>query len=276
MTEDSLTIDTAQHKSPLVFFVLVFALSMPFLLAGALIPLQLLPGLPVSAFAVLCPVTAAAILVFREKGSAGVKELLARAFDFRRVKAKIWYVPVILLMPCIMALSYGVMRLMGVPLPAPQFSLGTALALFVVCFISGLCEELGWSGYAIDPLQERFGALGGALIIGGVWAVWHYVPLLQVHRPLMFILWWSLGTVASRVIIVWLYNNTGGSVFVAALYHTMINLTWQLFPISGSYYDPGVTGPITAIVAVVVVIVWGAQTLARYTTVSIASPPIKE
>jgi membrane protease YdiL (CAAX protease family) len=197
-----------------------------------------------------------------------MKEWLKTAFDFKRAKAKIWYVPIILLMPCIMVLSYGAIRLMGVPVPAPQFSVGTILALFVGFFIGALGEELGWSGYALDPLQERFGALWGALLIGVVWAVWHYVPLREAHRSLGFIAWWSLGTVAARVIIVWLYNNTGKSVFVAALFHTMINLTWQVFPINGSYYDPRVTGLITAIVAVVVVIVWGPQTLARYSNVS--------
>jgi uncharacterized protein len=74
--------------------------------------------------------------------------------------------------------------------------------------------------------------------------------------------------VAARVIIVWLYNNTGKSVFVAALFHTMINLTWQMFPINGSYYDPRVIGLITAIVAVVVVIVWRPRTLAHYSNTS--------
>jgi uncharacterized protein len=268
MTEDSFTLIAEPRKSPLRFFLLVFALSLPFLLAGALTSFQLLPGIPVSGFAVLCPVTAAAILVYRENKSAGVKKLLSRAFDFERVKAKIWYVPIILLMPCIMVLSYGAIRLMGVPVPAPPFSVGTILALFVGLFIGALGEELGWSGYALDPLQERLGALGGALLLGVVWAVWHYVPLLQVHRSLEFIAWWSLGTVAYRVIIVWLYNNTGKSVFVAALFHTMIDLTWQVFPINGSYYDPRVTGLITAIVALVVVIVWGPRTLARHSHVS--------
>jgi CAAX protease family protein len=268
MTDDSFTTIAPRSRSPLGFFLLVFALSLPFYVAGTLTSFQLLPALPVSALEFLCPVTAAALLVSRENKSAGVKEWLQRAFDFKRVKAKIWYVPLILLMPCIMALSYGAMRLMGVPLPAPSFSVGTILALFVVFFISALGEELGWSGYAIDPLQERFGALGGALLLGAVWAVWHYVPLLEAHRSLAFIAWWSLGTVAARVIIVWLYNNTGRSVFVAVLFHTMIDLTWQLFPIRGSYYDPRVTGPITAVVAVVVVIVWGPATLARYSHVS--------
>jgi uncharacterized protein len=269
MTGDSLKNTIAlRSRSPLRFFLLVFTLSLPFWLAGTLTSFQLRPALPVSALMFLCPATAAAIFISRENKSAGVKEWLQRAFDFTRVKAKIWYVPIILLMPCIMALSYGAICLMGVPLPAIQFSVGTILALFVAFFIGALGEELGWSGYAIDPLQERIGALRGALLLGMVWAVWHYVPLLEAHRSLEFIVWWSLGTVAARVIIVWLYNNTGRSVFVAALFHTMVNLTWQVFPINGSYYDPRVTGLITATMAVIVVIVWGPRTLVRSSNVS--------
>jgi uncharacterized protein len=257
---------TSAKRSPFTFFVLVFALSVPFWLAGTFTSFQLFPGLPVSGLMVLAPVTAAAILIYREHKYAGVKQLLERAFDFKRVTAKIWYVPTLLLMPCIMVLSFVALCLMGVPVPVPPFSVssvGTILIMFVVFFVAALCEELGWSGYALDPLQERFGALEAALLIGMVWAVWHFIPLLQVPRSLVFIAWWSLGTVASRVIIVWLYNNTGKSVFIATLFHTMINLTWQVFPINGSYYDPRVTGLITTIVAVFVVMVWGPLTLTR-------------
>lgn len=259
MAEDVFPLLTSRSKSPLRFFLLVFALSLPFWLAGALTASQLLPALPVSALAFVCPVTAAAILAYRESKFKGMKELLKRAGDFTRVKRSIWYVPTLLLMPCIMVFSYGVMRLMGVPLPVPSFSPGTTLALFVGFFVGALGEELGWSGYAIDPLQDRFGAFWSALLLGMVWALWHYVPLLEAHRSLGFIAWWSLGTVAARVIMVWLYNNTGKSVCVAALFHTMINLTWQVFPINGSYYDPRVTGLITAMVAMVVVIVWSGK-----------------
>ena len=94
----------------------------------------------------------------------------------------------------------------------------------------------------LADLQERFGAFRASLIIGVVWAVWHFIPLLEAQRSLEFIAWWSLGTLALRVIIVWLYNNTGRSVFVAAVFHAMVNLTWQLFPVNGSYYDPRLSG----------------------------------
>ena len=252
------------QRSPLKFFLLVLILSIPFWIIGALTPIQLLPSLPVSALGLLAVVGAASILVYGEDGFTGVLGLLKRSFDFRRVRAKIWYVPTILLMPCIMVVSYLVLLRMGVPLPLPQVTVVTTLVLLIVFFIGALGEELGWSGYAIDPLQDRFGALGGALLLGTVWAVWHFIPLLEEPRSLIFIAWWSLGTVAGRVIITWLYNNTGKSVFVAALFHTMMNLTWQLFPVNGSFYDPRITGLIMASAAVVVVIIWGPRTLARF------------
>lgn len=103
-------------------------------------------------------------------------------------------------------------------------------------------------------MQNRFGALLASLLVGLVWAVFHYVALLQAHRSLEWIAWWSLWTVALRVIIVSLYNNMGKSVFAAALFHTTINVTWQLFPIQGSFFDPRVTGAITAFVAAVIVV----------------------
>jgi hypothetical protein len=48
-----------------------------------------------------------------------------------------------------------------------------------------------------------------------------------------------------------------------AFFHTMSNLTWQLFPIDGSFYDPRVTGPILALAAALVVVLWGSKTFTR-------------
>lgn len=189
---------------------LTFALSIPFWVVGAVSQLQLLPSLPVSALMLVAPVTAALIFVYREDKSAGVQALLKRSFDFKRVQGKRWYVPTILLMPGIMLLSFVVLRITGGALPNPPFSPITTVVLFALFFITAVGEELGWMGYAIDPLQERFGALGGALLLGVVWAVWHFIPLLSVLRFSAWIAWWSLGTVANRVIITWLYQHTVG------------------------------------------------------------------
>ncbi len=261
---DSSNTVASRSRSPLKFFLLVFALSIPFYLAGAVTTFQLLPGLPVSSFMFLCPVTADLIFVYRENKTAGETELLQRSFDFKRIRAKIWYAPIILLMPGVMVLSYGLMRLTGVPIPTPQFALLAALGMSLAFFIAAVGEELGWSGYVIDPMQYRWGALQASMLLGLVWASWHLVPYLQAHRSLAWIAWQCLFTVTARVLIVWLYNNTGKSVFAAALFHTTINVSWQLFPIHGSYYAPRITGLIVTFAAAIVAILWGPRTLARY------------
>lgn len=253
------------HEERLVpFFVLVLGLSIPFWILGAIVEGELLPGLPVSGLAFLIPVTAASILVYTRHRAAGVAALLGRSFDFKRITLPIWYIPIVLLIPALYALAYGFMQAVGRPVPEPHFNLVAIAALLAALFFGGLAEELGWSGYAIDPMQHRWGALRAALLLGAFWAVWHLVPLVQADRAPSWIAWWSVGTVSLRVLHVWLYNNTGRSVFGQALLHASSNLAWQLFPTAGSHYDPAFTGPLLFIAAVVVTLVWGPHSLARH------------
>jgi membrane protease YdiL (CAAX protease family) len=153
-------------------------------------------------------------------------------------------------MPTLSVAAYWWLRLAGVPLPEPRIFLGGAVWMFVGFFVFAIGEELGWSGYLMDDVQERFGALGAGTIIGVMWATWHVPTLVQAGRHADWIAWWALGTVGSRVVMVWLYHNTNGSVFGAALYHAMINLCWQLFPNSGLHYDPRITSMLVVTVAV--------------------------
>lgn len=172
----------SRSRSPWKFFLLVFALSLPFWFIGGVTGLQLLPGLPMSALSAFCPAIAASILVYGENTTEGVKELLSRFFDYKRIKAKVWYLPIMLLMPVVAFLSYGLTGLMGPPLPTPHFPIFLLPGFFLVAVVAALGEELGWSGYVIDPLQDRWNALIAAVLVGLVWAVWHWVVLIQAHR----------------------------------------------------------------------------------------------
>jgi membrane protease YdiL (CAAX protease family) len=239
----------AQKQPLLAYFLLCILLMVPFWILGALTGIALLPGLPIAALGVVCPVTAALILVYRAQKRAGVVALLKRSFDFNRIRDRRWYLALLLIMPAVMALSYGALRLAGVAVPPPRITLTGALALVAFGFLGALGEELGWSGYATDPLQARWGALKASLLLGGFWAIFHYVGLAQAHRDLAWMAWWTLYTVGNRTIMVWLFNHAGKSVAAMALYHMTINVTWQLFPVSGSYFDPRVTGLIVAGVA---------------------------
>jgi uncharacterized protein len=102
-------------------------------------------------------------------------------------------------------------------------------------------------------------------VIGLIWGVWHF-PLTalagttQAHIPFTQFV---VSTVLLAVVLTWLYNASGGSVLVAALFHTVANLT-------GAYLPIWVTGAgrmimfATWLVAVVLIVVrWGPATLAR-------------
>lgn len=150
------------NPSPLMFFLLLFVISIPFWVIGAVAEnvAKMLPiNLPVSALMFVCPITAALLLVRNANTPNGLKKLLKRSFDYKRIKNKIWYVPIILLMPAVMVLSYVIMRLLELPLPAPHIPFGAIPIFFLIFFISAIGEEIGWSGYVTDVLQNRWCAL---------------------------------------------------------------------------------------------------------------------
>jgi uncharacterized protein len=223
------------------FFALVFLLSVPFWFAGGVTGFQFLPGLPASSLATICPALAAFILVYREKGWVGVTELVRRAVDYKKLRAKLWFVPIVVGMPFVLFLSYYFMRIFELPLPDPKFPIIAVPVMLVAFFIGALGEELGWTGYATEPIERMWSAPTAGIVLGVVWAAWHLVPYEQAHRAPAWILWQCLFTVAFRVLLVWIYIAAGRSVFGVALTHAMANLSMFLFPNYGSHYDPLVT-----------------------------------
>ncbi|WP_394325958.1 CPBP family glutamic-type intramembrane protease [Methanosarcina horonobensis] len=83
------------------------------------------------------------------------------------------------------------------------------LPVSFVVFYRGIGEEIGWTGYATDPLQDRWNALETGIILGTVWAVWHITPFLQTHYTPIWVAGKNAATVVLRVLIVWIYNSLG-------------------------------------------------------------------
>ncbi len=137
------------------FFALVFLLSLPFWLLGAVADRQLMPGLPLSSLMIVCPVLAAFILRWQSLGSRQAVAFLKRAVDIHRLRPVILIVPILLINPAMFAVSYVLQRAAGVDMPLPDIQLDTILILFLVFLIAAIAEELGWMGHALEPLQRR-------------------------------------------------------------------------------------------------------------------------
>jgi uncharacterized protein len=109
--------------------------------------------------------------------------------------------------------------------------LGRLSTFDFVIFILVVGEELGWRGYALPQLLERWSPLTSSLILGLLWGLWHLPTFLvpgtpQYGLPLSAFI---LLTVEYSILLTWLYLHTKGSVLLATLCHGAINLSQGLF-----------------------------------------------
>ncbi len=130
-------------------------------------------------------------------------------------------------------------------------------------------EELGWRGYVLDRLQERWNALTSSIVLGALWALFHF-PLFLIRdaNPHYTQGVWSpwfwqfmIGIIPSAVIYTWIFNNTRRSTLAAILFHFATNLTYLFANTTAS---TNLYSTLLLIVAAVTVVAfWGADTLTR-------------
>ena len=261
---------TPKSKFPLAFFVLTFLFAIPSYTLVALASNNIV-FTPEKAFlfialVALAPIAAALILTFRENGWDGAKKLLGRAFDLKRIIRKMWYAPTLFLLPFVFILALGLMVLIGKPIPAAQFPVVALPVVFLVFFIMALGEEVGWMGYAFEPMQDQGNAFKATLVLGLIWAIWHVPFYIFMKFGPVFIVAQVLMLLGIRFLLVWIFNNTGKSVFAAILFHAVYNATNGVLPNYQVSMPLGVviTCSFVLITAIIVTILWGPETMARF------------
>jgi membrane protease YdiL (CAAX protease family) len=225
------------------FFVLAYIWIwawMPLASVGSLLPVVLAP---------LGPVLAAVAVSAASEGRAGVSALMSRLAMWR--VNPVWYVAAIGLPVLISLLAVMLAGALGVR-TATQF--GTVSAFSVAYYIFAIGEELGWRGFALPRLLDRFSAVAASLVLGVAWMAWHlplFLPrMMFAGEPLPAHL---IVFCASAVLYTWLFHHTGGSVLHAVLFHGTVNasafLTAGIDPVLGRWLQ---AVAYTAVAAVVV------------------------
>jgi uncharacterized protein len=224
------------------FLVMVFAVNCAVALSPLLTRRDILPfGLaPYDSlghiFGVALP---AFIVVAAMHGRAGVRDLAHRSLRWR--VGLQWYLIALLGVPVASVLCASVLFGLA-PLEAlvekwellltvvlPQ------LLLLIVFF--NLAEEVGWTGFLQARLQERHGPLKASLIVTLPFALYHLpawmvefeLGLAQLHLALALTGVLGISQLFGRVIIMWLYNNTGYSVLLVGMFHSSFNVTTSTF-----------------------------------------------
>ena len=238
-------------RHPLIsFFVLAYALSWlawsPWFLSEAGTGLLPFDGgrfstlLNIAAL-VLGPTLSALIVTGVSEGREGVRRLLRRIVLWR-VGFR-WYAFVLLGIPAIVLVSAVVM-----PGALASFDASTVPSVLFLYVVAGLFflfaggpffEEIGWRGFALPRLQGLYGPLGGTLILGVLWALWH-LPLFLIptwdtpHGSPLDVALYVVLAIGIAVVLTWVFNNTKGSVLMAILAHGSFNMgvasAYDLFP----------------------------------------------
>lgn len=184
------------------------------------------------------PALAAIVLTYRERGRRGVAEALRRLVDWGRIRSASW-IFLLGLSPMLYFATYAGMQLLGFELN-DRLEIGAQLALvFVVFFVSAAGEEIGYTGYATDPLLRRASAPVTAIMLGVPWALWHLPSMIQIGQSADLILWGLAATVAYRMIYVETYVRSGRSLFAIVFLHALLNTGRTAFPGGREGFEAG-------------------------------------
>lgn len=236
LTSPSKSLPQWMSQHPLVsYFFLAYALSWILFIPYVLAEWGTLQG-NYTVFYVLHvfgPAMAAVIMIRITSGKAGLQTL--------RQSIKQWRAPwklylfILLGIPALVMLGIIVQpgALAGFKGFSTSLLVSYPFSLAAVFLGVGLGEEPGWRGFALARMQKQFGPLGGTLLLGVLWSCWHLPDFLTASKGggpgtgfatfLTNFPIFTLAVVSLAVIMTWIFNNTGGSLFIAMLAHASID-----------------------------------------------------
>lgn len=231
-----------QHReimSLVLFVVIAYAISWAVWLTGML-SIDGLTSLEDERFAGFLlagsfgPAIAALAMAGFTGGRSSIVSLLKRLIRVR-VNWRV-YVVTFFLMPSIGLVSYLVLGI------SPKIALWkiaitmialvplNAIVVGIILGVGPLGEELGWRGFLQAHLQGRAGSAASALIIGLVWAFWHF-PVFRFadfRNGLdwsQFIVLYPISTILVAFAMGHLWHWSNESVFIAMCFHAVLNTT---------------------------------------------------
>ena len=250
----------------LAFFVLSYAITWTaFITVVRWLSAQTVAGYTLVLFGAYTPGIVALFLIARAEGSRGVRALLRRIL-IAGVPVRLYIVALtyIAVVKIVAAILHRLVAGAWPPFGAGSLAVIPLAIAFSTPFQAG--EELGWRGFALPRLADRFGLRIASVLLGLLWAIWHlpqfYIAAADTYHQSFVV--WALQVVAMSVAFAWLYAKAGGSLLVM-LMHSAINNSKDIV-VSGAPVPPGVfslNAPLIAWLGLGVMWIWAAYFLAR-------------
>lgn len=226
-----------RHALP-IFFLLAYLISwliwLPLVLEGqGWVNREFSPYL--QALGYMGALFAAVIVTAVSQHRAGVKQLLSGLVRYR--VNWLWYAFALFVPPLMFVVATVLNNVVSKEWPDwqdygrmddmfPGAGLfGTAVLHFLLVWLG---EEVGWRGFALPRLQDKYAPLRATFILAILWGFWH-MPAFLFENSLMVGLgttfFFVLFTFPISVVYTWLYNGTGGSLIITSLWSTSLALS---------------------------------------------------
>lgn len=234
-----------QQKGSLpTFFLLTFLITWGLGALAIFLPAQfetlfgeLTDTSPMYFLAIAAPTISATLLTFARGNWTDLASLYGRLVRWRFGLK--WYALVLLGIPLV---GWIAARITGAsPLKEANTTAEFLLLMYYILVTGPLCEELGWRGFALPRLLQRFSPFNASLILGVIWGVWHLPSFFVggMEQNSMSIPLFLLNALFLSIFVTWVFRHTGGSALSAVLVHFSVNFCATII---------GVTLPALAVV----------------------------
>jgi len=204
-------------------------------------------------------------------GREGLRDLFLRQCRWR-VNIR-WYGAALLITPLLLTAIFAALTLISPVFMPGIITASDKVILLGLSIAAGLAvgffEELGWTGVAIPKMQMKHSAFATSIMLGVIWAIWHlladfwggYVAYGGLYLPNYLL--WVVALPAYRVLMVWVYNNTGSLLLAQLMHASFTGSQYLLTPTALSVADDVLWYLIftvtLCVVAVVVVSIYGKK-----------------
>ena len=214
------------HRYPVAsYFVLAyliswggsFAIGGPKFLRGD--PLDFEDAMRMGPLMLAGPFIAGIVMTYLVDGKTGLWDLFSRMLKWR-VGLR-WYAAALLIFP---VLILGVLWALTA-LVSPDFAPTFITFGILGGLLAGFIEETGWMGFAYPRMETKYGTWRATIYLALLHGLWHAMAgylgeagTYGVYWLPRFIAMWFVAMTAMRVLLVWIYKNTG-SLLLAQLTH---------------------------------------------------------